>query len=873
MKTNVIKVQYLQPSMFLIAGLFALASVFFVAPPVLAQAQEACPLPHGMTPPADPRVTARQVEDGSGSLKDFALAARDLHETQTGSFEEGLYFQCRLREEGSPWRSGSTYTVVLTPDGRVSEHAKSMALAGRLLNPLIYGTILSALGVSPTDLANLSSADPATRNSAFAAVFATLAQKPDGAFDATIPIPGLSPGIPGASGHAAVYLPLNSPLPYVLLAGFDLNESHLLPISAENIDYGDPSVTARDVVDRETLKAFVTAARDYINELLQTVTDPSVFAKTRVALRDPNGPWRHGPVYLYILDRTNNVILFHGAFPDRFEYRPLVATVRDAVTGELILPQVLDAAAANPEEGGFVRYYFDDPTDDTDNADVPKVGYAREFTYESFEAGGGSSSNTLVIGSGFYLSSPNVVAARHNNVVKSVLPQVMRAMTAGTIDAVSGRIEQASSGAAPSRAFSFGGASTLSDVLLANGQALGNGTFDPGRLLAGSSFTLPLSAAGGAGSGPMESLTLWGSADYRNISGGNLQTVDYDGDVVSANVGVDTRLSANLLAGMSVAWARGMVDYMDPETVTGELTSTLTSINPYVGWRSEGGANLWATAGHGWGEVEVEESTGKQESDLTQQMVAAGASLSLMSSDQFFEGGTTSLRLKGETAFTRADLDDSGTFESMKLYTSRQRVMFEGIHVRTLASGALFTPSVEFGMRYDGGDGETGRSLELGGGVRYTNPATGLTLEGRVRGLLEHEGDYEEWGVSGLVALDPGVSGLGLALSVRPSWGHTASGVQQMWNSGETWGAAPLGRGAGRVDARIAYGIATISGGPGVLTPYTDMSLSGAGDRYLSLGGRFDLGTWARMSLEGVHRRPAYGDIDHGIMLRSDLNW
>ena len=359
----------------LVVGLLVLAGVFSDARPALAQTQEACPLPAGVTPPADPRVTAQDVENGTGSLRDFALAARALYETQTGSHEEGVYFQCRLREEGSPWRSGSTYLVGLTPDGRVFEHAKSMALAGRLLNPAIYGTILSALGVSPSDLANLASPDPVTAAQALGAVIGTLTQRPDGAFDATIPIPGLSPGVPGASGHAAVYLPTNTNIPYVLLAGFDLDESHLLPLGAEDIDYGDPSVTARDVVDRETLKAFVTAAQDYIVELLQTVTDPSVFAKTRIALRDPNGPWRHGPVYLYILDRTSNVILFHGAFPDRFEFRPLVATVRDAVTGELILPQVLAAAASSPD-GGFVEYYFDDPTDDTDSADVPKVGYA-----------------------------------------------------------------------------------------------------------------------------------------------------------------------------------------------------------------------------------------------------------------------------------------------------------------------------------------------------------------------------------------------------------------------------------------------------------------------------------------------------------------
>ena len=390
-------------SMIFVVGFLVLVGIFSVVPPALAQTQEACPLPDGVTPPADPPVTAQQVEDGSASLMDFALAARDRYRTPTSTLEEALYFQCSVRQEGSPYRSGSTYLVQLTLDGRVYEHAKSMALSGRLLNPLIYAEILSALGVEPAVLADLTSPDPATAAQAFGAVMGTLSQEPDAAFDATTPIPDLRPGIPGASGHAAVSLLGDSGIPILLLAGFDLNESHLIE---EAIDYGNPAITAKDVVDRETLKAFVTAAGEWFIPIVETATDPAAISKVRIAARDPNGPWRHGPVYLYVLDLTSNIILFHGAFPDRFEWRPLVATVRDAVTGWLILPQVIEAAQSSPE-GGFVEYYFDDPTDDTDSADIPKVGYAREFTATIGRPDGTSFTLNVIIGSGFYGSAPD----------------------------------------------------------------------------------------------------------------------------------------------------------------------------------------------------------------------------------------------------------------------------------------------------------------------------------------------------------------------------------------------------------------------------------------------------------------------------------
>ena len=49
----------------------------------------------------------------------------------------------------------------------------------------------------------------------------------------------------------------------MLVAGFDLDASHLISFADEAIDDGNPSVTARDVVDRATLKDFVTQAGNW----------------------------------------------------------------------------------------------------------------------------------------------------------------------------------------------------------------------------------------------------------------------------------------------------------------------------------------------------------------------------------------------------------------------------------------------------------------------------------------------------------------------------------------------------------------------------------------------------------------------------------
>ena len=222
-----------------LTGLLVLAGVLSAARPAFAQTSLDCPLPAGVTPPAAPRVTAQQVEDGSASLTDFALAARDhfVSGLQERTRQQFAYGRCLIRQEGSPWRSGSTYLVRLTPDGRVYDHAKDMSLSGRLLTPVIYGAILHSLGISRAALT-----DPA----AVLAAFTPAAAGDGGPFNV--------PDVPGASGYATVYIGVGLQRPFVLLAGFDLSESHLVPIRDEAIDYGDPPITARDVVDRTTLK-------------------------------------------------------------------------------------------------------------------------------------------------------------------------------------------------------------------------------------------------------------------------------------------------------------------------------------------------------------------------------------------------------------------------------------------------------------------------------------------------------------------------------------------------------------------------------------------------------------------------------------------
>ncbi len=52
------------------------------------------------------------------------------------------------------------------------------------------------------------------------------------------------------------------------------------------------------------------------------------------------------------------------------------------------------------------------------------------------------------------------------------------------------------------------------------------------------------------------------------------------------------------------------------------------------------------------------------------------------------------------------------------------------------------TPSVEVGLRHDGGDAETGAGMDVGAGLIVSDTSTGLAVDVRVRMLLETELGY-----------------------------------------------------------------------------------------------------------------------------------
>ena len=382
----------------------------------------------------------------------------------------------------------------------------------------------------------------------------------------------------------------------------------------------------------------------------------------------------------------------------------------------------------------------------------------------------------------------------------------------------------------------------------------------PGQQLGNLSFLMASQETAEGGGGRV---AAWGCGDYRRLSGaGGLGAGSWNGEVYSLHVGVDVRLGSNVLAGVSVSRSRGMIDYeggLGSGTDGGEHDLRLVGVHPFLGWSVTPGLQLWGTVGHAWGELRIVDELGGLTGAATLNSGALGLNGRLLTR------GATTLSLRGEGALAQLTAD-SATFEVATLDMWRFRLTTELSHELLFSSGTSLTPWAELGARHDGGDGQTGAGLELGGGLRYRVPQVGLTAEGYGRWLAVHEGALQEWGVGAMVTIDPGMDRRGWSASVTPSWGETASGVQRLWQQGAA-GPAWYGTSRAQVDAQLGYGV-PVFGGRSVLTPFGAMNLAGDEARRYRLGGSLATSRWTTLSLEIERWDRALTDAMHSVMVR-----
>ena len=275
--------------------------------------------------------------------------------------------------------------------------------------------------------------------------------------------------------------------------------------------------------------------------------------------------------------------------------------------------------------------------------------------------------------------------------------------------------------------------------------------------------------------------SLWGQTDAQRYDGGSDELGpqlagidgDYDGDLRVGYLGLDAQLS-NWLFGFAMGRSRGAGNW-NAGTASGRLNTTMTSVHPYLRW-SSGATSVWTTFGAGRGEARNERAAtdrvGKSPLGLAMGLVDFRRRLGPAA-------GPVAFGLRADAGW--ADLSTGEGTETIDDLRARVHQARVGLDVRSemRVGGAALAPFGAVHLRTDGGDGHTGRGVELSGGLRAQLGAVGLDAQGRWLAFHSATG-YSESG-AGLTLTVGGRDEEGFSLSASPRWGGPTGGGQALW--------------------------------------------------------------------------------------------
>ena len=372
------------------------------------------------------------------------------------------------------------------------------------------------------------------------------------------------------------------------------------------------------------------------------------------------------------------------------------------------------------------------------------------------------------------------------------------------------------------------------------------------------------------GRGWLDNWSAWGHTASTRFSGAD-GPLALDGEVDTATLGVDTE-KGRWLTGLLLAHSEGDGTYNQHAAQGGAVKSTLTSLHPFARYTLNARTSVWGALGYGVGDLTLtpEQSGTAIKTDLATTMAALGGRgvLGVRSG----RGGVLEFALRSDALFTHTASNATEGMVSGTGATSRVRLVLEGTSSFPLpATGGVLMPTLEAGLRYDGGDAETGAGLELGGGLGYA--AGRLLVQVNARTLLAHEDtEYEEWGFSSSLMYRPRADGRGLSMNLGSVWGNAQSGVEALWTRETADGLAQgLGINAAQL-YRAELGYALLGPKGRVLwTPFLGLE-SGAGQA-LKLGVRLTSGANLDAGLELGQRTNGPGGHDYSLQLGWQLRW
>lgn len=299
---------------------------------------------------------------------------------------------------------------------------------------------------------------------------------------------------------------------------------------------------------------------------------------------------------------------------------------------------------------------------------------------------------------------------RYSTAGNAIAPKIAQSTTWGIVDAVSGRVDTVGSLHA-----------TMERLESSEITQYGLPKLSHRRLISYDGTPLLIGEAGEV-NGAVG--TLWGfgftaGGDYRSLGSGQGADVGWDGDVITGHLGFDVRPVRELLLGLTAGVSQTSTRF-EVDGQRGLLDHRMLTASPYFSWVLFPGMWWWATATYGVGEAEMADTDqpGVAHPHAGSSSLLSGAlgwNVNVIDSPGHDPGSRVGVAVRGEGSLNHFRVDSSrGDMPDLEMNTWRGRVMLQGTYEQPVNDSVYLIPTLEAGVRYDGGQAASGAGVELG---------------------------------------------------------------------------------------------------------------------------------------------------------------
>ena len=453
-----------------------------------------------------------------------------------------------------------------------------------------------------------------------------------------------------------------------------------------------------------------------------------------------------------------------------------------------------------------------------------------------------------------------------------ILPQYLNLIGGNILATTTQRIQNAQTDTNSFSSYQINGAEGITQLITTSGEVVNSNSETLRSIFGNSAFEFDLYSEDNLA----HPVSIWGLGELKNVSStssSNSSTSGWQGDAFTGHLGFDTKLSPNLLVGMSSSTVDLDTGFASAEHDEFLFRSRSTIFNPYLSWIApDNDAHLESIVGYGLGEIKIKQQNYQYETLQSQTSnFSLSGSKKLYASDSILTGGTSELNLIGESWIANLQIaEKAGIIDETILSAQHHRVAVNGTHNIILLNGSAISPTLSIGLLHDGKEQNTLRGVEFRNGITYTDPI-GLELAGNARLIQEQTSQSKLWNINGSISYDSGRDQLGAILNVTGTYSKAPTNYTSLLNMSIIDGAGSSAT-ENLINSKLQYGFAVCSYSC-LVTPYAGYNFDADGLTQSQLGARFSIGSLINFDIEHTHNPNSESETNQKVQFNSRFNW